>query len=165
MDWLSFAKEFQTAIVGVIGFGGVILTQVLNARYARQREDAARQAKRNAVVRSVLAELRIMHASISQNVNRPEPEEEALFHMPTLPRLLTNSLMNELGVLPADAIDSVLLALLSIDDINNRLSLRAAKIHDGFFSFDLRGHPAVIGVLKQALPKLERAITALESSK
>lgn len=164
MDWLSFAKDFQTAIVGVIGFGGVILTQILNARFARQREETARQVQSNAVIRSVLAELKLMQATISQNINRPVPEKEVLFHMPTLPRSLTTSLMHDLGLLPGDSINSVLLALMAIDDINSRLSLRAKKMHDGFFTFDLDGYPQLMSILKQALPKLERAIKSLESS-
>ncbi len=64
MDWLN---NYQTLIVGVVGFAGVILTLLYNAKTARAQRDEEREHERRALRAALIAELQINRYSLEEN--------------------------------------------------------------------------------------------------
>jgi len=163
MTLFEFASEFQTAIVGIIGFGGVILTQVLNARYARQREEAALKSKRDAVTAAILTELKVFRDVIATNADSPRPEEGIFTHMPRPKRTVSTELMNELGLVHTNSLEDVLLGLLTIDEIGRSLIFLADESNEDFLTFGPDRFPAMAESLKTTLKFLDEAISSIEA--
>ena len=80
VDLLDFLKEFQTAIVGIIGFSGVIIAQFVNASLSRKQIDRNLEQKRTALKISLLAELRFFKGMFEQGLSDTPPlsDEESV---------------------------------------------------------------------------------------
>jgi hypothetical protein len=58
-DLYHVLKDFQSGLAGVLGFTGVIITPVVNARLARKARLTTIQDERSALRAALLAELRM----------------------------------------------------------------------------------------------------------
>ncbi|MCT2541232.1 hypothetical protein [Sedimentimonas flavescens] len=119
-DVLDLLERFQTTIVGVVGFLGVIWTLSANARHSRA-EHSRQLSTRQATLRRILvAEFRNYSLGLKQNLDAAPPEGE-LFSVGKVRRLLSDSLTADLGLLEPDEIDIVVNALISLDGFDHHL--------------------------------------------
>ncbi len=79
---MELLAKFQTGIVGLIGFAGVILVLVVNAWIVRRQVRNQRDHESDTLARALLAELRIYHQVFSGGVEIPTD------HSPTERKLL-----------------------------------------------------------------------------
>ena len=99
LDWLTYdvAKDFQTLTVGVVGFRGVILTLLLNARLDRQRHERELASRRETVRVALLAELDRNRETLQKNLERIS---ERGFFIPRRPLCaIYESLLDRIGCL------------------------------------------------------------------
>lgn len=160
MTALEFAADFQTAIVGVVGFSGVIIAQLVNGSLARKREEIALEVKRDAVTAAFKAELvfaqqKLARASEFGSGNGVE------IVMPRNRRRVTLSMMPEIGYVKTNSIEKLVYALATIDTIDSNLS-DFVQLSDDRVRVPGEKWSLVSSALANAAKSLDEAIEALE---
>lgn len=135
-DWYSLLVDFQTAIVGVLGFLSVILTLRSNSRLLRkQQKESSRQAiaehnrdteRRIRIVREgiradLLAVYDVLHLNLNNLSTQPTEDDDVPLLLPRV--WITKELMKEVGLLSDLEIKFVtgaMSALFTIEDALRR---------------------------------------------
>ncbi|MDJ0857446.1 MAG: hypothetical protein QNJ03_00100 [Dinoroseobacter sp.] len=164
-DWLTydFVKDFQTAIVGVIGFTGVILTLLVNAILARHQHERELEAKRRTVRAGILAELHAFKGMVDRNLEHPGPSPGNHVAIPRVRRLVSNHLIGDLGLLPPKQQTGALEGVMAIEDLSRKLVLVASSVSDDHILVNETGHELVNASYTAAQAALSDAIAALEA--
>lgn len=157
-------QKFQTALVGVIGFTGVIVTLVVNSWIARRQVQDQRWHDRQALERALLAELEAHRETITNNIadieKRAGEEYEGMYH----PRLLLpifDASIPRLGLIDGTGLPAVLHGFQVIKGFNRRLSFIAEPHGDTDFLVPENRVKTLARMLTTALPAVEKAIGAL----
>ena len=163
---IELLAKFQTGLVGLIGFTGVITTLIVNARLERRRLREAREHERNTLTRALLAELRSHHLSVEANdqqVRRADPTEYPTLILPAHnPTPVFDANIARLGLLSDKQIDPVLRAYLLIKEHDRKLELITVRTSDDHRSLAVEKHGHLLaGMLEGLLPELDAAIKAL----
>lgn len=165
----QFAKDFQTLIVGLFGFAGVIYTLRVNAQLALEQHERNVAHETEIMSTALRAELHIIKNSYIDNSAPEENSEEtsdAFFPEKTYTDAY-HAFVGKIGLLSRDQASSVIKAYNSAEEVPNRLRLLSSG-HDA--SFEKPGYIFVkaehylkaIGIYKAMLPAVEEAITKLE---
>ncbi|MDF1628104.1 MAG: hypothetical protein P1U84_17610 [Parvibaculaceae bacterium] len=165
MTWIDFAKDFQTAIVGIIGFTGVIFAQLLNAHLTRKRDDASQRRKRDAVTAAFEVEIKQFRNFFLQLDPKKPPEKGNLALRPRSRRIVTPMLMIDIGLINTTSLDDVLYALLVIDALDNQSSVFASSVTDTHLGFDADVWPKMAKATNEAAESLDKALASLHSAK
>jgi hypothetical protein len=166
---LELLERFQTSLVGILGFTGVIITMVANAKIQRNLQSAQRQHKVQSLRTALLVELK-------ENVRMFEDRISSLSTSDTtyhalIPSKVTNSIyqcsLSEVGLLSAVEVESVLRAYLLIEEMPYRLRLlvgtnNVGGYNDEFIRIDADRQHDAKKVHDALLPKLREAVIALE---
>ena len=164
-------ERFQTSIVGVLGFTGVILTMIVNAKTQRGLQSAQRQhevrALRTALVVELKANVQMYEVRIS-DLSQANGTHHAL-----VPSKVTNNIyqssLPDVGLLSAHEVESVLRAYLLLEEMPYRLRLLAGTnnvggYNDEFIRIDADKQDAARKIHEALLPRLREAVAALESN-
>lgn len=161
---LDLLLKFQTALVGLVGFAGVILTLVVNSRIARRQVQDQRRHDRLALQRALLAELESQRETITNNIadieKRAGEEYEGMYH----PRLLVpifDASIPRLGLVDDAGLPAILHGFQVIRGFNRRLSFIAEPHGDTDFLVPENRVKTLAGMLKTTLPAVDKAIEAL----
>lgn len=117
-EFLAFVEEYQTLLVGVVGFLGVIWTLRANARLAREDQKRTTASKRAALRRILAAEFRNHCRAMKKNLASDRPTDEYI-SVGRVNRLYSDYLANDLGLLHLGEIDVVVNALISLDGMSH----------------------------------------------
>ena len=120
-SWYAFAVDFQTAIVGLVGFIGVILTLIVNARIEAKASKRETKKRASAVVNIVEAELRLLLGAMLLGSDIEPDSEHSLIQFPRLKRRFSDSVMNELGVLDPELCRQIVVALSTVDNAMSKM--------------------------------------------
>lgn len=163
MDWLTYEllNDFQTAIVGIIGFAGVIWVQKDNAKLARKQQNAELATRRNAVENALYAEIALFKKAFERIISNPISATDETLHFPILRRDVSIAMMPEIGLLKSETIIPVLNGFNAIDDVNLQIALLAEE--ESANSFLLEGNKINVffQILEDAIGPLDVAIEAL----
>ena len=165
---LDLLERFQTSLVGVLGFTGVILTMVVNARTQRNLQAAQREHKVRSLRTALLVELK-------ENVRMYEDRISTLSkadgtHHALMPSKVTNSFfqssLSDVGLLSADEVESVLRAYLLLEEMPYRLRLlvgtnNVGGYNDEFIRIDADRQQDAMKVHQALLPTLREAVAIL----
>src|SRR5919109_570157 len=77
MTLWTWVPEFQTLIVGCLGFAGVIITLVLNAWYSRQQRREERRHECQTLRVALIEELRIIRGALARETEKENDTSEA----------------------------------------------------------------------------------------
>jgi len=170
---LHLAERFQTAIVGIGGFAGVVLTIRANAKAAREHQERQIESDTRALRRALCAELELIRVYFKEvcegNTNLPTGEPASI-RVPNLPPtpIYTNAI-GKIGLLSEREVATVIEAYNALREVSMRIK----------FLFFLRpgsGRPidnidciyveasnvkTVVGIYNNFLPYVEKAIAAL----
>jgi hypothetical protein len=113
-DFLVILEQFQTILVGVVGFVGVIWTLRANSRNAAEEHRRQVESRRTALRRILAAELRNYAGALKKNLEGQRPNDGQL-SIGRIHRLFSERLADDLGLLELDEIDVVVNALISLD--------------------------------------------------
>jgi hypothetical protein len=120
-------KAFQTGIVGVIGFAGVIITLVVNAWLTRSERRAVVEDRLRALKLALTEELKVIKTAYVAGATQLRSVPANKFCAIPTARLngLFDSHQRELGLLPPKALEKVLGAYLSHDQVATNLLILA----------------------------------------
>jgi hypothetical protein len=118
MNW----KEYQTLIVGALGFTGVILTLLANAWLNRKQHTRQVEHERTALKAALSAELSIIRDSYVDRINMigDGATQSMLVPLDTMTGVYEKAI-EKIGLLSRDQVDRVLRAYLLVHQMPDRL--------------------------------------------
>ena len=161
----EFAKDFQSAMVGIIGFGGIVGAQFLNAYLTRAQENRNLDARRQAVCTAVLTELKMFRSAFKTTAKGPSAEISGTATLGRLRRTLSVSLSADLGLIPKNALSEVFDTLMIIDEYEKILILLAFETTEHHFFFSKENFNSATTFASQFIEQkhsLSKAIALLE---
>ncbi len=131
-EFVAILEQFQTTIVGIVGFVGVIWTLRANSKNARDEHSRQLETRRTALRRILAAELRNYERALKKNLEAQRPNDEFL-SVGRIRRLLSEHLTADLGLLELGEIDIVVNALISLDGMEHFLENISSQTSDTRF--------------------------------
>jgi len=173
MTILRCLMEFQTGIVGIIGFAGVIFTLLstarlaraqveANARLAREQFERSEAARRRAIKSALLAEMRMFKQIIERNSTDESEGEHFDLIVPRMKRKVSPELIKEIGYLEPEIVDNVLDGLEKIDAMDHAIMLHSQAVCDDHFEINRDKREAFFTLMTVNASMLDDAIAALE---
>jgi hypothetical protein len=162
-EFLTLLERFQTSIVGIIGFAGVILTLMASSLSSKKEHRRQVATRRTALRRILAAELRNYARALRKNLEQEKPTE-AFISVGRIRRLLSDHLSADLGLLEVDEIDIVINALISLDGMERFLSNISAQMSDSQFLLPHEKWEDFRMVCSTTADALDYAVQALEFS-
>ena len=168
---LDLLERFQTSLVGVLGFTGVIITMVANAKIQRNLQSAQRQHEVQSLRTALLVELKEnvqMYENRISDLSKTDGTQHALMPSKVANNIYQSSLSN-VGLLSANEVESVLRAYLLLEEMPYRLRLvvgtnNVGGYKDEFIRIDANRWDAVKKIHEALLPTLREAVAALEGN-
>lgn len=160
---LEQLERFQTALVGAVGFIGVIWTLRTNAKHARLEHQRQIDTRRTALRRILAAELRNYSRALKGNAEAKAPDGE-LFSVGKIRRLFAEDLNADLGLLELDEVDVVVNALISLDGMEHHLTNLSANSEGGRFLVPRQAWDEFHMVASTTAEALDLAVQVLELS-
>lgn len=157
-------KEFQTAIVGIVGFVGVILTLAMNARLARRQHELETHARRTAVRASLLAELDAFLGILERNSKVRDDLKPGQAAVPRVHRLLSKEMVGEIGLLEPDEIALTLEALIAVDDLDRKLCLVAVEVAEHHVFISHEDEKIRSSIYRGLIPSVSAAVKKLSEN-
>lgn len=167
---VCFVKEFQTLIVGVLGFGGVIATLLMNARLNRQQHLRQVEHERTALKAALSTELSIIRDAFADRIKMIGDGTETngmWVPVDTMTDVYTQTI-DKLGLFSRDQVNLVMRAYLLIRSVPDRLKLMEGEegLHDrsgGGYLWISRKHVVDARRMHESFQgDIVRAISALE---
>ena len=162
---LDFFERFQTAIVGVLGFAGVIIALFINAWLLRKDRLETLDWERTALRTALVEELRILKLSLELNIKELEKKSgKGGFIVPTDTMSdVYNAFIPKLGMLTSQEVKKVMWAYLSVRAFRrNLVLLPGATIPDQHrVNVPIESRTTFMGMQKGLLPQLDDAIKSL----
>ena len=164
----QLAKDFQTLLVGVIGFSGVIITLQKNSRLSREQHERGIKHDREVLKTALCAELKLNLKSFSDKAIALEKgqEESDAFYPTEVNTKIYQRFIEKLGLLSTEEVAAVINAYALIEEAPMRLRLLSSG-HDS--SYDKTGYifikasenKTALGVYKSFLPSIQNALEKL----
>lgn len=168
---LELLERFQTSLVGVLGFTGVIITMLANAKIQRNLQSAQRQHEVRSLRTALLVELK---ANVQMYETRISDLSKTVgTHHALIPSKVTNNIyqssLSDVGLLSAKEVEAVLRAYLLLEEMPYRLRLlvgtnNVGGYNDEFISIDADRQDAAKKIHEALLPTLREAVAALEGN-
>ncbi|MGJ5621563.1 hypothetical protein [Sulfitobacter sp. MF3-043] len=162
-EFLEVLEQFQTTIVGIVGFVGVIWTLRANSKNAREEHRRQIRSRRAALRRVLAAELRNYARALKKNLEAQRPNDEFL-SVGRIHRLFSDQLAADLGLLDLDEIDVVVNALISLDGMDHFLENISSQTSDTRFLLPSEAWDQFQIVNSTTADALNYAVQALEFS-
>lgn len=160
---IAILEQFQTTIVGIVGFAGVVWTLRANSRNAREEHRRQLSTRRNALRRILAAELRNYLRALRANLETQRPKDEFI-SVGRINRLFSEQLTADLGLLELDEIDIVVNALISLDGMDHFLENISTQSSDTRFLLSSESWGDFQMVVSTTADALDYAVQALEFS-
>lgn len=163
-----FVSEYQTLIVGAVGFAGVILTLAFNAFLARRQHN--RQVRHEArIVRVALyAELEAIAESYRERIRTlddPGPHGGMIIPLDTMTDVY-KTMVGRVGLLSSFEVRAVLRAYLLVLQLPDRIKFLADETHatePGFAYIPARMFTPAMQMHRNYLEDIDAAIAALKA--
>ncbi len=160
-------ERFQTAIVGVLGFAGVIASLFVNAWLARRDRDLALQHERTTVRTALLEELKIIKRSLEEAIRTIELCEkqdkgDLLVSTDTMSDVY-DSFIPRIGLLPSEQVAKVILAYMLVLELRKSLQLLpgASIAYEHRVAVPIDSLGPLKAMHESLLPTLDDAISSL----
>ena len=162
-EFLAMLEQFQTTIVGIVGFVGVIWTLRANAKNAREEHRRQLGSRRTALRRILASELRNYRRALKKNLEAQRPSD-GFFSVGRIHRLFSEQIAVDLGLLELDEIDVVVNALISLDGMDHFLENISLQTSDTRFLLPSEAWKEFQIVNSTTADALNYAVQALEFS-
>ena len=170
-----FIRQFQTLVVGIVGFVGVVITLMVNAVLARRQQDRAIRHQTNTLRVALRAELEIIREAFLDRIEAIKEAEtntrtrSMLIPLDTMTDVYTQ-LIDQIGLLSRKETAAVVRAYILIRQMPQRIELlskqHATEVEKarGFAEVDGDLFAAVKTMHENYLADIDGAITALTSA-
>jgi hypothetical protein len=167
----QFVKDFQTIIVGLLGFSGVIYTLRMNAQLSQKQHERSVKHDREVLRTALRAELELIRKSFSDKASSIEEnnEESDAFYPSESHTSIYQNFVGKLGLLSAEEVSSVIEAYTLIFEAPTRLRLLSSG-HDpsydkpGYIFIKAKHCKTATGIYKSFLPSIEAALQKLRDT-
>lgn len=164
-------KDFQTIIVGVIGFSGIIVTLRMNSRLSRDQHERSIKHDREVLKTALCAELDINRKSFSDKSlsTEEEHEESDAFYPIEMNTMVYQKLIEKLGLLSTEEVSAVINAYTLINEAPTRLRLLSSG-HDpsydkpGYIFIKASHSKTAAGIYNSFLPSIDAALEKLRGT-
>jgi len=123
----DFLKEFQTLAVGVIGFGGVIITQWRNGELSREMISQQAKQEQRSVACAIQAELRFLRTSLQTQKESLSKKNRGELENVLVPwnrsDQVYQNLISQIGKLEPKQIEAIILAYGQYEVYRSKLEL------------------------------------------
>ncbi len=162
---VDFIEKFQTLLVGVLGFVGVIATLAFNSKLSRDLRKDELHHERTSVRQALISELSYLKRSFKDKSEQEETDQDWL-----VPKQVETSiydvLLPKISLLSAKEIEDVLQAYLLVRETPTRLSLLAAGSDidgtpDGYFHIKNQFIDTARGIHSTFIKDIDKAIDSL----
>ena len=168
---LVFFEKYQTFVVGVLGFGGVICTIIMNARLSRIQNDRQINHEREALRTAICSELELIRKMFEGRCEMAHEKggPQSAFYPEHTSNQVYQQFINRIGLLSANEIEVVMEAYALVSDLPMRLQFLSTD-HDpsfdrpGYIFIDSEHAETAIEIHKSFLPKIALAIKTLRDS-
>ena len=168
---LDLLERFQTSLVGALGFTGVIITMVANAKIQRSLQATQREHEVLSLRTALLVELKEnvqMYEARISNLSKADGMQHALMPNKVTNNIYQSSLTN-IGLLSDKEVESVLRAYLLLEDVPYRLRIlvgtsNVGGYNDEFIRIDADRQHDAMNIHEALLPTIREAVAALESN-
>lgn len=165
---LDLLVKFQTSIAALLGFTGVIVTLIVNARNTRGQVEDNRRHEQETLRRALLAELEMHRETIAKNAEQvrknADGDNDGMYH-PFLATPIFDQSMTRLGTLDLDNLKAVLNAFGVVRGFNRRLIFLtddpAATLSDTTW-VPAAKVKTLLRMLETLLPPVDAGIVALQ---
>lgn len=164
----QLVQSLQTIIVGVIGFSGVIITLITNARMSRKQHERTISHERKSLRIALYAELELAKTTfISSSVTSDNGNEDAAFFPNEYPQPVYRSHITKIGLLSPVEISAIIEAYTLINELPIRLSLLSfghdpSFDHPGYIYISAAHAETAMDMYRSFLPKIEHALETLK---
>lgn len=162
-DFLTILEQFQTTIVGIIGFVGVIWTLRSNSKNTIEEHTRQLGSRRTALRRILAAEFRNYERALKKNLEARRTHD-GLLSIGRIRGLLSEQLTADLGLLELDEIDVVVNALISLNGMAHFLENIASQTSDTRFLLPPESWEDFQFINSTTADALNYAVKALEFS-
>jgi hypothetical protein len=162
MGWYSFFNDFQTAIVGTLGFLGVMATLWQNASLARGVEEERIKSVKLSAKKAAIEELKFFKRIYENGIEGMRPDADQSLMVPRIKRVVTTDMMPEIALLDGQDAHVAIDALLTIDEIDRSLTLIATAVNEQYFTISAGAFETLQGMYSGRLDKLTGALQKLE---
>ncbi|MBW2324664.1 MAG: hypothetical protein JRF41_14350 [Deltaproteobacteria bacterium] len=125
-------ERFQTFLVGLLGFAGVIYTIRMNGRLVRQQYERERNQERAALRTALIAELGALRNTYEDRIHMLRKDDSG--HSFLIPEYVSNhvyyQLLDRIGLLTAEELELVIDTYLLVTELPIRLKLLAKGTSD-----------------------------------
>lgn len=166
--FLAQLQSWQEAIVGIVGFAGVIATLISNRRISQSQHERDVERKRYSVQSLVLAELEIWrdaHVSYLMQFLASDAELDDLGGV-TFPRfqtLISDDVISNLGILDPEICSSVAIAIVRIQNLKRTAEGLADSQVAGDYFIPMKHHSELSDALDLAVLSINFAGQKLDS--
>lgn len=169
----TWVQEFQTLIVGIVGFAGVILTLCFNARQAREQRREERRHECQTLRAALIEELKINRETLVSNMHNVRDTANGLpegggYFVPTDPMDdAYRAFTLRIGLLSQAEVSKVMYAYLSLRTYNAQLFLVGVPPHTGdrHVQVPVENAQRLAGLLEGRVGPIEEAIAVLERAR
>ena len=170
MTLYTWVQEFQSLIVGTLGFAGVIITLVLNALYAREQRREERSHECQTLRVALIEELSINRMSLARNVEEIKnvPDGRGGFDVPTNPMDdAYRAFTHRIGLLTRAEVSKVMFAYLTLRQHNANLFLVGGPhpTSNRHVRVPVQRGPDLLGSLEGSIGPVDEAIGVLERAR
>ena len=171
----QFLEHFQTLIVGVIGFSGVVLTLLVNAWLLRRQHAQAIKHEMSTLRTALIAELELIEKSFREKAIPAEDAEDDddegpsdAFHPGSIPQPIYENFVGKIGLLSKEEVSAVIEAYTLVNEAPSRLQL-LSSMHDpssdqpGYIFISAEHEKTASGIYASFLPTIGEAVAALKS--
>ena len=163
--------KFQTLVVGLLGFTGVIITMVVNARIQRGLQSRQREHDAKTVRVALLAELKAnveMYESRIKDMSGSDGSHHALIQSMVVNKIY-QTLLPKIGMLSVKEVEVVHRAYLLLEEMPYRLRLLVGKdsvggLNNEFIRIDANRQKDAGEIHKALLPSIRNAVSVLKEN-
>lgn len=164
---LDFVESFQTLIVGILGFLGVVATLSFNSKLSRDLRKDELHHERNSIRHALITELQSLKSSFEGRA-RPNETEQDLLILKKIETSIYDVLLPKIHVLSPKEIESVLQAYLLIRETPTRLSLLAAGsdmdgVPEDYFHIKNKYLDTALGMHGVFIKDIDKALDSLNN--
>ena len=168
---LDLLAKYQTFVVGLLGFTGVIITMVVNAKTQRGLQSRQREHDAQSVRAALLVELKAnaeMYESRIKDFSASDGGHDALIQSMVVNRIY-QTLLPKIGMLSVKEVELVHRAYLLLEEMPYRLRLlvgtdRVGGLNNEFIRIDASRQTGAGEIHKALLPSIRNAVGALEKN-
>jgi len=162
----QIVKDFQTLIVGVLGFWGVICTLRLTSSLSRQQHERNINYERDIIKTALRAELQLLRDSFSNNSAKLKNDGSDAFFPEKVYSDAYRAFIGKIGLLSKSQASAVIEAYSSAEEVPLRLRLLSSgnsntEEKPGYIFIKSDKVSVAIGIYGAMLPAIDKALEHL----